>query len=405
MGTGNDIGSWGTNTNNNLQVVLENAIAGYQAVSITSASQALVANNSSTIDQARAALLKITGSTGTATLYAPPVSKQYVIYNTLSGNLTISNATANNGTTATGGSTVLIPTGTIATIWSDGTNFFAQNTFLPGTVSLGNPLAASSGGTGEAGTVTGVPYANGTSSYTQATAAQIVSAIGTTAVTNATNATTATTAINLSTTLAIAGGGTGATTAAGALTNLGVVSASLQAVYPVGSIYMNASNSASPATLFGFGTWSALAPGQMLLGNGSGYTAGATGGTASIALSTANLPSHSHAASGLSASSSSSSTSSTSVSINGNTTGIGLNYPVGQAPGGGGTRYYGAYTGLPDANAYLSDPGHSHSASASTTTSTSTSTTISGNTAAVGSGTSITTISPYLVVYMWQRTA
>ena len=196
MGTGNDAGSWGTNTNNNLQVVLENAIAGYQAVSITSASQALVANNSSTIDQARAALLKITGSTGTATLYAPPVSKQYVIYNTLSGNLTISNATANNGTTATGGSTVVIPTGTIATIWSDGTNFFAQNTFLPGTVSLGNPLAASSGGTGEAGTVTGVPYANGTSAYTQATAAQIVSAIGTTAVTNATNATTATTATN-----------------------------------------------------------------------------------------------------------------------------------------------------------------------------------------------------------------
>jgi hypothetical protein len=52
-----------------------------------------------------------------------------------------------------------------------------------------NALGASYGGTGVAGTLTGVLYGNGTSAYTVATAAQIVSTIGTTAVTNATNAT------------------------------------------------------------------------------------------------------------------------------------------------------------------------------------------------------------------------
>ena len=340
MGTGNDAGSWGTNTNNNLQIVLENAIAGYQAVSITSASQALTASNSSSIDQARAALLKITGSTGTATLYAPPVSKQYVIYNTLSGNLTISNATANNGTTATGGSTVVIPTGTIVTVWSDGTNFFSQNTFLPGTVALGNPLT-------------------------------------------------------------IANGGTGATTAAGALTNLGVVSASLQAVYPVGSIYMNASNSTSPATLFGFGIWTALAAGRMLLGNGGGYSAGGTGGSSTTALSTTNLPSHTHGSSGLSASSSSNSSASTSVNISD----PGHNHTYTFKTTTGGTLAGGDPNSVGNVTVNTGNAVTGISASASTSVTTNTSTSISGSTDATGSGSAFTTISPYLVVYMWQRTA
>lgn len=49
------------------------------------------------------------------------------------------------------------------------------------------PLSASNGGTGEAGTITGVLYGNGTSAHTQASAAQIVSAIGSTPVSYANN--------------------------------------------------------------------------------------------------------------------------------------------------------------------------------------------------------------------------
>lgn len=56
-------------------------------------------------------------------------------------------------------------------------------------------LAVADGGTG-ASTLSGVVYGNGTSAFTAATGAQIVSAIGTTSVTNATNATTATNVTN-----------------------------------------------------------------------------------------------------------------------------------------------------------------------------------------------------------------
>ena len=50
-------------------------------------------------------------------------------------------------------------------------------------------ISALYGGTGVAGTLTGVLYGNGTSAHTVATAAQLVSAIGSTAVTNSTNTT------------------------------------------------------------------------------------------------------------------------------------------------------------------------------------------------------------------------
>ena len=46
--------------------------------------------------------------------------------------------------------------------------------------------------------------------------------------------------------------------------------ATLQAVYPVGSIYINASNNTNPATLLGFGTWAAFGAGRVPVGFNSG---------------------------------------------------------------------------------------------------------------------------------------
>lgn len=67
----------------------------------------------------------------------------------------------------------------------------------------------------------------------------------------------------------------------------------LEAVYPVGSIYMSVNN-VSPATLFG-GTWKAI-QGKFLLGaNGGAYKAGTTGGEATHTLTTSEMPSHNHA--------------------------------------------------------------------------------------------------------------
>lgn len=44
------------------------------------------------------------------------------------------------------------------------------------------------------------------------------------------------------------------------------VTAALQAVYPVGSIYINAGVTTNPATLLGFGTWVAFGAGRVMVG-------------------------------------------------------------------------------------------------------------------------------------------
>lgn len=44
------------------------------------------------------------------------------------------------------------------------------------------------------------------------------------------------------------------------------VTAGLQGAYPVGSIYMNATNATNPSTLLGFGTWAAFGAGRMPVG-------------------------------------------------------------------------------------------------------------------------------------------
>lgn len=61
----------------------------------------------------------------------------------------------------------------------------------------------------------------------------------------------------------------------------------LKKLYAVGSIYMS-TNSTSPAELFG-GTWERIKD-RFLLGSGDSYSAGATGGSASVTLTGDNLP-------------------------------------------------------------------------------------------------------------------
>lgn len=102
----------------------------------------------------------------------------------------------------------------------------------------------------------------------------------------------------------ISKGGTGQTTTAAAAAVFGNL------LYPVGSIYINASSATNPATLFGFGTWVAFGAGRVPVGVGVNdtvtYTAGSTSGSrnavvishahsvSSISTSTVNLD-HSHA--------------------------------------------------------------------------------------------------------------
>lgn len=97
--------------------------------------------------------------------------------------------------------------------------------------------------------------------------------------------------------LPIAKGGTGGATAAAAAANLAVEVGKL--LFPVGSYYMNETNSTNPATLLGFGTWTAVAD-KFIVGKGSGTfaTAGNTGGEENHVLTTSEMPSHTHGAVG-----------------------------------------------------------------------------------------------------------
>jgi len=72
----------------------------------------------------------------------------------------------------------------------------------------------------------------------------------------------------------------------------------LEKVYPVGSIYINATNSTNPATLLGFGTWVAFGAGKVIVGLDSSDTdfdtAEETGGAKTHTLTTSEIPSHTH---------------------------------------------------------------------------------------------------------------
>ena len=128
LGTGDQAGTWGATTNTNLGTLIEQSIAGNPTIAVTATPRALSALNGA-VDESRQATLTLTTTLTTAfTVYAPPVPKQYVVYNSTAYAATIGNATAVNGTTPTGGTTVTIPAGRTITIWSDGVNFRVQVT-------------------------------------------------------------------------------------------------------------------------------------------------------------------------------------------------------------------------------------------------------------------------------------
>jgi microcystin-dependent protein len=161
------------------------------------------------------------------------------------------------------------------------------------------------------------------------------------------------------------------------------VNSAIVAAYPVGSIYMS-TVSTNPATLFGFGTWVAYGQGRMPISADGTYTAGSTGGSATTTLSTTNLPSHTHSFSATSGNPNTSLNHRHYVGSRDSTADNGGNYAqefVSDAGSGYGPNTYTNYQDLQ----------HTHD--------------ISGTTGSAGSGTAVTTISPYIAVYMWTRTA
>jgi hypothetical protein len=77
-----------------------------------------------------------------------------------------------------------------------------------------------------------------------------------------------------------------------------VILAVIDATYPVGSLYTNASVATNPATLLGVGTWTAFGAGRVIVGlNGADTdfdTIGETGGTKTETLNETQIPDHTH---------------------------------------------------------------------------------------------------------------
>jgi hypothetical protein len=317
IGAGEQAGTWGTTTNTNLGTLIEDAIAGYVSVTISSANQALTAANGSA-DQSRNAIIELVSAPSAFAVYAPPESKQYTVFNNTSHTATIFNSTTLGDTTAAG-TGVAIPAGKTVSVWSDDTNFRVQNNILVGDV-VGN--------------------LNGNLTAAAPTAATQSFGNNTTAV---------------------------ATTA--------FVQAALQALHPVGSVYINATNATNPGTLLGFGTWSAFGAGRVPVGFDSSNAlfdaAEETGGSADSV-----LPTHTHTA-----------TSVVTDPQHNHAAPAGLNFlTVSTGPFQIGSGVFGR-------------------TDAPTTASASTGITVATTNANAGVSATNGNYQPYITVYMWKRTA
>jgi hypothetical protein len=172
---------------------------------------------------------------------------------------------------------------------------------------------------------------------------------------------------------ALTGVPTAPTAAAGTnttqLATTSFVTTALRTLYPIGSIYTS-TVSTNPNTLFGFGTWVAYGEGRVLIGaSGSGlYIAGNTGGSAD-----AVVVSHTHTA---------------TVTDPGHI----HNFPNCKS----------AQAGFDNGGASALDAVSERTPSLTTNTST-TGITVANSTTGV-SGTNAN-LQPYVVVYMWHRTA
>jgi hypothetical protein len=149
------------------------------------------------------------------------------------------------------------------------------------------------------------------------------------------------------------------------------VQAVLQVLYPVGSVYSNATSSTNPNTLFGFGTWTAFGAGKVMVGLDSGdatfSTVGNTGGSKD-----AIVVSHTH-------------TATSTVTDPGH---LHSYQYSGNAQSNGGALGVASAT-LQTAN----------TASASTGIS------VATTNASTGSSATGANLMPYVVVYCWKRTA
>lgn len=214
IGSGEQSGVWGSTTNLNLGSLVEQAIAGVEAITVPSADYALISYYGA-VDESRNAVL-VLSSGAAANVYVPPVNKVYVVKNAGSYAVTMYNSTVIGNTTAAG-TGIAVAAGTSALLFTDGSDFSLASLPAGATTGTGNVVLSASP------TLTGVPLAPtanaGTSTTQIATTAFVNSAVttatsslGTMSTQNASAVTITGGSITGITDLAVADGGTGAST-------------------------------------------------------------------------------------------------------------------------------------------------------------------------------------------------
>lgn len=90
IGTGDQAGTWGTTTNNNLGTLLEQAIGGYTTQTITDGADTILTMSNGASCTARNMMIELTGVlTAARTLVVPNSKKLYFIYNHTSGGYSV----------------------------------------------------------------------------------------------------------------------------------------------------------------------------------------------------------------------------------------------------------------------------------------------------------------------------
>ena len=183
--------------------------------------------------------------------------------------------------------------------------------------------------------------------------------------------------------------------------NVTIQQVSILQAYPVGSIYMSVVET-NPAELFG-GTWEAIAPGRVLIGAGEysssvNYSAGDKGGVRSKTLTSSNIPKHTHTVE----------IKETAATHN-HKNGVFDEGPAGKGPL---SSNYGATKMYPTSNqAVMAADGTIYGTNTQLYMGyTSATSAVHTHEVTVGyygakEPTAISVMQPYLVVYMWKRTA
>jgi hypothetical protein len=170
------------------------------------------------------------------------------------------------------------------------------------------------------------------------------------------------------------------------------VTAALGAIYPVGSIYINATSASNPSTLLGFGTWTAFGAGRVLVGLDASDalfdTAEETGGSKD-----AIVVSHTHTLTGTTDSEAAHQHFIARNVEAGNEGSLSASNYMAKRGSFGSDYNYDPASSTSEANVGLTSNAGAHEH------------TVSGTTASAGSSGTNANVQPYITVRMWKRTA